>query len=141
MRKYIVLFLALALMIVAISGIALAKADRQELVPYIPFGPLDPDGSGKAIVNDSQGDVVLVITVTVKGLLPETTYDVKSCTSLALADWTLLGTLTTNKNGNGHFHRNYRAAETLPPTQHIYLNIGSGVYPIGSGIVVIDEDA
>ena len=138
MKKYIALFAVLVLVGFAISGIALAKADVQKLVPYPfpPFGeePRDPDASGKAIVNEPKGDVVLVITVSAKGLEPETTYQVKSCTSSTVADWTLLGTLTTNKNGNGHFHINYREGMDLPPTAHVYINTGPGV------TVLMDED-
>jgi len=135
MKKYMVLIAIVVLVSFAMSGIALAKADVQKLVPYTPHGPIDPDASGKAIVNCPKGDVVLVITVSVKGLDPNTEYQVKSCTSLADADWKLIGTFTTNKNGNGHFHINFRAGDVLPPTGHIYINTGPGQ------TVLMDEDA
>ena len=135
MKRYIALIAVVLVASFAISGIALAKADVQKLVPYIPHGPIDADASGKAIVNYPKGDVTLVITVSVKGLDPETTYQVKSCTSSTAADWTLLGEFETNKNGNGHWHKNYRdPVEDLPPTNHIYINIGPGQ------TVLMDED-
>jgi hypothetical protein len=133
MKKIIILGLVL-LMVVVFGTAALAKADVQKLVPFPLVGPMYPDASGQAIVNDSMGDVVLEITVSVKGLEPETEYEVKSCTSQTEADWTSIDFFTTNINGNGHFHINYREGDTLPPTGHIYINLGAG------NTLLMDED-
>jgi hypothetical protein len=117
MKKIIILGLVL-LMVVVFGTATLAKADVQKLVPY---GDAYPEASGKAIVNNSMGDVVLEITVSVKGLEPGTEYEVKGC-----FPWTSISFFTTNKNGNGHFHINFLDGETLPPIAHIYINLGPG---------------
>ena len=141
MKKLFVLGLVL-LMVVIFGTAALAMADVQKLLPYpftpsgTPMVPLCPDASGKAIVNDSMGDVVLEITVSVIGLEPDTEYVVKSCTSWPSGPWIMIGEFTTNANGNGHFHLNFRADETLPETtEHIYINIKGT-----SNTVLMDED-
>ena len=132
MKKIIILGVVL-LMVFVFATAALAKADVQKLVPF-PFNdPRVPDASGKAIVNDSMGDVVLEITVSVKGLEPDTTYEVKSCADSS-GPWVPLGEFTTNANGNGHWHMNYRAGDDLPPTAHIYINLGAG------NTLLMDED-
>jgi hypothetical protein len=125
MKKIIILGLVL-LMVVVFGTAALAKADVQKLVPY---GAAYPDASGKAIVNTSMGDVVLEITVSVIGLEPDTEHFV-----YLSHPWFLLGTFTTNKNGNGHFHINIRWDEDQPTTAHIAINKGP------SQTVLIDED-
>ena len=142
MKRYIALIVVVLLASFAMSGIALAKADRQKLVPYIPFG-LDEDASGKAIVNYPKGDVVLVITVTAKGLEPNKEYIVGSFESLDAWQFFHHGTFTTNENGNGHFHINYgrTSNDTLPPTDHIYINVSEDDEAYEKGIVLIDEDA
>ena len=133
MKKLFILGLVL-LMVVVIATAALAKADVQKLVPYPFDGAEYPDASGQAIVNDSMGDVVLEITVSVKGLDPGVEYEVKGCTSSGVGDWTSIGFFTTNANGNGNFHINFRADDTLPPTVHIYVNLGGG------NTLLMDED-
>lgn len=132
MKKYIPLIVALALVSFATTGIA-ATADVQKLIPY-PFDePLEPDASGKAIVNWPRGAVMLQITVSVRGLEPKTTYQVKSCPSSKPHKWTEIDTFKTNKAGNGHWHMNWRE-KPFPPTDHIYINIRKGV------TVLMDED-
>ena len=132
MKKVVVLIVTVLLVSFAVSGIVLAKADVQKLVPH-GDDPAYPDASGKAIVNCPKGDVVLQITVSVKGLEADTEYEVKGCSSGG-GDWTSIGYFTTNKNGNGHFHINCRADEVLPPTVHIYINKGAG------NTLLMDED-
>jgi len=144
MKKLIILGLVL-LMVVSFTAIVLAKADVQKLVPYNYFGddPAYPDAKGKVIVNEPKGDVVLQITVSVIGLEPDTEYWVKSCTSLVIEDWTEIGPFTTNSNGNGHFHINYREGEQPPPLDIIYIwcAIQSGPGGVPGGIALINEDA
>jgi len=127
MKKLIILGLVL-LMVVVFATAALAKADVQKLVPY---DPLYPDASGQAIVNDSMGDVVLEITVSVKGLEPETEHTV-----YLGKPWFSLGTFTTNKNGNGHFHINLRAVDVQPNPAAVHIAVNKGT----SQTVLIDED-
>ena len=131
MKKLIILGLVL-LMVVVFGTAVLAKADLQTLVPYGGDSAY-PDASGKAIVNVSNGNVVLEITVSVKGLDAETEYEVKGC-SEGGGDWTPIGFFTTNKNGNGHFHVNFLDGDTLPPVTHIYINQGAG------NTLLMDED-
>ena len=143
MKKIIILGLVL-LMVVVFATAALAKADVQKLVPYNYLGgdPAYPDAKGKVIVNEPKGDVVLQITVSVIGLEPDTDYWVKSCTSLTTGDWTDIGPFTTNSNGNGHFHINYREDLLLPlDIIYIWCAIQSGPGGVPGGIALINEDA
>lgn len=125
MKKIIILGLVL-LMVVVFGTVALAEADVQKLV-LLTSDTTYQYASGMAIVNYPEEDVALVITVSVKGLIPETEYEVKGCWG-----YVSIGFFTTNKNGNGHFHRNYRVGEVLPTTEHIYIYRG--------GNILIDED-
>ena len=143
MKKIIVLGLVL-LMVVSFATAALAKADVQKLVPYNYFGdkPAYPDAKGKVIVNEPKGDVILQITVSVIGLEPDTEYWVKSCTDLT-PPWIEIGPFTTNSDGNGHFHINYRDGEQLPLLDIIYIWCELQTLPGGvpGGIALINEDA
>jgi len=135
MKKLLILSLVL-LMVVVFATAALAKAEKQILEPYVSSNaPYYEEASGKAIVNTSKGDVVLEITVSVKGLEPGTEYEVKGCISKAEAGWTSIGVFTTNANGNGNFHINFRVDEDLPPTGYIYINLPG----IGDSTVLMAE--
>jgi len=109
MKKLIILGLVL-LMVVGFGTIALAKADVQNLEPYTYYPgqtkeyTISPDASGKAIVNNSKGNVVLEITVSAKGLDSEQVYTVSLIATGQI--WFPLGVFTTNANGNGHYHIN-----------------------------------
>ena len=106
MKKLIILGLVL-LMVVVFGTAALAKADVQKLVPFTGYAADTylPDASGKAIVNNSMGDVVLEITVIAKGLDDGELYTVSLIINGGI--WFPLGEFTANANGNGHFHINY----------------------------------
>jgi hypothetical protein len=119
MKKLLIMSISI-IIILALASSVMAKADVQKLVPYAypSQDPDEPDASGKAIVNVSMGDVVLEITVSAKGLKPNTDYTV-----YLSSPWFLLGEFTTNANGNGNFHINFRADEVLPPTEHIAINL------------------
>ncbi len=109
MKKYFALTMILVFVGVVVS-IALAAAVRQELVPYAAS---ESDASGKAIINEPNGNVVLQVTVSVKGLLPTEEYTVWM---KQLSGWAEVGKFTTNQNGNGSFHRNYLQGEINVPT-------------------------
>ena len=132
MKKLLILGLVL-LMVVVFGTPTLAKADVQKLVPYGADPPY-PEASGKAIVNDSMGDVVLDVTVSVRGLEPGAEYRVK-CWNLEKTELALIGLFTVNKNGNGHFHLNFREGETIPLAGHIFINNFDD-----NQTVLVDED-
>jgi hypothetical protein len=126
MKKIIILGLVL-LMVVAFATAALANANVQKLVPYAYPGQdaAEPDASGQAIVNNSEGDVVLELTVSVKGLKPDEEYTV-----IFGKPWFPpypydLFTFKTNKKGNGHFHINLRVDDLQPDPSavHIMVNL------------------
>jgi len=91
----------------------MAEADVQNLVPFTgySFDPFSPGASGKAIVNNSMGDVVLEITVSAKGLDPGQRYTVSLIATASM--WFPLGEFMTNANGNGHFHINFSEEELI----------------------------
>ena len=113
MKRYTTLIAVVVLASLAISGIALAGADVQKLVPYAYTGadPIDPDASGKAVLNQPSGKVCFQLTVSAKGLEPETEYTIYIWDG---EDWQTIDTFVTNKNGNGHFHKNWREAPPNP---------------------------
>jgi len=131
MKKIIILSLVL-LMVVVFATVALAKADVQKLTPYTGF----EDASGKGIVNHSEGDVLLEITVSAKGLEAGTDYFVYIGEDGG--KWTLLGTFTAKKNGTINFHRNIREDEDLcplPSVKHMAINLAENNHR-----VLMDED-
>ena len=105
MKKIIILSMIL---ILGLSLMAYAASMKLDFV----FGPF-PDNTGIAegcfaIVNytpkdaanvDNENDVVATIQIQVRGLDPETEYEVFS-------NYEPLGTFTTNKKGSGGFHCN-----------------------------------
>jgi len=120
MKKLIILAISI-MMILSLSSIVMAKADVQTLLPFPTANPIEPDASGKAIVNTSKGDVVLEITVSVKGLKAGEDYTVWLGEG---GEWESIGDFTTNANGNGHFHRNIREDEDfVPKGEHIAINL------------------
>ena len=144
MKKFVILGLIL-LVVVSFAAIVLAGADVRELVPYKWGGgePAYPDAKGKVIVNEPMGGVWLQITVSVIGLEPDTEYWVKSCTVLDYpndSDWTYIGPFTTNSDGNGHFHFNYREGDP-PPLNYIYIwcAIQSGPGGVPGGIALMND--
>lgn len=130
MKKHIALIAVVVLASFAISGIAMAGADVQKLVPYPEAGPIDPDASGKAVLNQPKGAVCFQVTVSAKNLEPETVYTVHI--KGLISGWQVIGTFETNKNGNGHFHMNYR--EDPPEPGAVAINNPDGK------TVLIDED-
>lgn len=133
MKKYITLIAVVVLVSFAISGMALAKADVQKLIPYAYPGeePLCPDAFGKAVVNCPKGAVALVLTVSVVGLAPDIEYRVY----LGDAPWCEVGTFTTNASGNGHFHMNWAPGDV--PTNDLDP---VAINTMGNKTVLIDED-
>jgi len=130
MKKLIILGLVL-LMVVVFGTAALAKAVLHTLVPYLPAYA---EASGKAIVNNSEGDSLLEITVSAKGLEAYTDYFVYIGDDGG--NWTNLGTFTTNANGNGNFHINVR--EDLFPSllvKYMAINLEET-----NARVLMDED-
>jgi hypothetical protein len=133
MKKLLILSLVL-LMIVGFGTAALAKADKQTLVPYPFTAPIEPDASGKAVVNDSMGNVVLEITVSARGLIPGEVYTVYLGKSGG--PYFLLDTFTAKKNGKGNFHVNLLADGALPDLEcvNIMVNNSAGY------TMLVDED-
>ena len=90
------------LIIVGVSLVEIALADsiRQDLA----FKD-NKDASGRAILNDAEGADKTEIQVTCWGLKPRAKYRVllSECTD-ATPDYIKLGTLTTDKSGNGALH-------------------------------------
>ena len=145
MKKLTILGLVL-LMVVVFGTVALAKADVQKLVP-VPYSAY-PDASGKAIVNNSMGDVVLEITVSAKGLDPGELYTVSLIATGTI--WFSLGEFTTNANGNGHFHINLSEEDLTElvgnkesflahALEHVVISIGD-INNVSWHAVLMEED-
>jgi hypothetical protein len=104
---------ALALALVALLAVpVMAAAQKVTLVPC-PFnygsGETPPPGSVFVIFNNSAGAKNLQITVSLKRALPNTEYDIY----LGVDNWGTpgkIGTVKTNRQGNGNFHLNTKVA-------------------------------
>lgn len=132
MKKYVASAAALTFLVLIIAGIALAKADVQKLVPFPSDAPVDPDASGKAVVNEPKGKVVLQVTVSAKGLEPSAVYTVYLYNA---PDFVAVGVFTTNEDGEGAFHRNYKVGEAdIPDPGSVLVNNP------GNLTVLADED-
>lgn len=96
-------FALIGLVIALVSGIALAKAVMVDLLPY-PADPIEPDASGKAMLNLAQkgDDGKTEVQVNCWGLMPEADYTVYVGTEGG--SWTEVCTFTTNKQGTGSCH-------------------------------------
>ena len=153
MKKLLIISISI-MIILALSSIVIAEADVQNLVPYTYVshpdgGPLtySPYASGKAIVNNSEGNVVLEITVSAKGLDPGEVYTVSLIATGSI--WFPLGEFTTNANGNGHFHINLSEENLIElvgnkgdylddALKHVTISIGE-MDDVGWHTVLIEE--
>lgn len=110
----------LSLVLVALIAVPVwAAAQKANLVACPINYPAGLAGGGFVIFNNSAGPNNLEITLSLKGAAPNTTFNVY----LGVDSWAtgsaLVGTVTTNKQGNGNFHLNTAVARG---TAHV-LNI------------------
>lgn len=108
-RKKTVL-ICLGAVVLCVAGLAVAKAVKVELVPC-PINYPDPEnlppGGGFVIFNDSAGaGHNLELTVSLKGVEPDTAYDIYLFVDGGWYAGEKAGTVTTNKRGNANFHMN-----------------------------------
>ena len=113
MKKTVLI--CVATVVLCVAGIALAKAVKLDLVPcpinYPDPGNLPP-GGGFVVLNNSSGDCHnLELTVSLKGVEPNTTYDIYLFVDGSWYAGAKAGTVTTNKRGNANFHMNGLIAE------------------------------
>ena len=101
MRKKSALICLVALL--AIPGIALAAAVKVQLAPWAPNGPIEPDASGKANLNYAKGADKTIVQVNCWALMPEAEYTVYLSPDFP-AEWNMIGTFTTDAEGEGHLH-------------------------------------
>ena len=95
-------FALIGLVIALVAGIALAKAVKVDLLPY-PDDPIEPDASGRAVLNYAKGADKTEVQINCRGLMSETEYTVYLY-DVENADFYSIGTFTTRKNGTGNFH-------------------------------------
>ena len=155
MKKLLIISISI-MIILALSISVMAKADVQNLVPFTYANwkglgepvTFSPDASGKAIVNNSMGDVVLEITVSAKGLDPGELYTVSLIATGTI--WFSLGEFTTNANGNGHFHINLSEEDLTElvgnkesflahALEHVVISIGD-INNVSWHAVLMEED-
>lgn len=93
------LLICLAAVVLCVAGIALAKAVKVDL---LPTDPLEPDASGKAVLNYAKGEDKTEIQVNCSGLTPGEEYTVWIGT--VGGPWMNVGTFVARKNGTGNLH-------------------------------------
>ena len=86
--------------VLGVTGVALAKAVKVELAPY---GSLEPDASGHAILNYAKGADKTEVQVNCWDLTPETEYTVYLSPDDG-GSYYAIGTFTTDSSGEGNLH-------------------------------------
>jgi hypothetical protein len=105
-RVLVILGIAFCMFMLA-SLPATAAAKKLPLTPYAGFPDLP--GGGFVIINDGAGgNHNLELTVSLKGAIPNTTFEVwlENDGNPTLGPY--IGTITTDEAGNGNFHINYQ---------------------------------
>ena len=135
--KKTIIEVALVLALVALIAVpVMAAAQKASLIPCVAtYGPGStlpaPPGGGFVIFNNTSGRNNLVMTLALKGVSPDTAYDIY----LGVDVWGTpgkVGTVTTDAEGNANFHLNTRVA---PGTHVLNIDItlsgsGSDVYEL-----------
>jgi hypothetical protein len=117
--KKLAIVLALCLMMFVVTAVpVLAAAQKVDLV-LCPInyptggdvgalnGTAPPPGGGFVVFNNSAGtNHNLEVTVSLKGVMPNTAYDIYLFTDNAWYAGAKAGTVTTNGQGNANFHMN-----------------------------------
>jgi len=116
MRKTI-LEVAVVLAVVALIAVpVMAAAQKANLIPCVvtyPDGVTPPPGGGFVIFNNTSGPNNLVMTLALKGVQPNTEYDIYlgvDSWGLVPGDVVKVGTVKTNRQGNANFHLNTAVA-------------------------------
>lgn len=86
--------------VVVCCSYALAAAVKVALLPYPAASPIEPDASGRAVLNYAIDEDKTEVQVNCWGLTPKTDYAV----FLYPGAWKKVGTFTTRKNGSGNLH-------------------------------------
>ena len=92
--------LCLAAVIAFGTGIAMAKAVKVALSPFPAVAPIEPDASGKVILNYAKGADKTEIQINCKGLTPASDYTVY----LNAGGFYAIGTFTTDAAGDAPLH-------------------------------------
>ncbi len=133
--KRTVIEIALVLTIaVAVAVPVMAAAQKVSLVACpinYPDGVTPPPGGGFVIFNNTSGRNNLVMTLALKGVEPDTAYDIY----LGVDTWGTpgkVGTVTTDAEGNANFHLNTSVA---PGTHTLNVDVtlsgsGSDIYEL-----------
>jgi len=136
--KKTILEIALVLAVVAVIAVpVMAAAQKTNLIPCVQtYGPGStlplPPGGGFVIFNNTSGPNNLVMTLSLKGVQPNTEYDIY----LGVDTWGTpgkVGTVKTNGQGNANFHLN--TAVSRPGTHALNVDVtlkgsGSDIYEL-----------
>jgi hypothetical protein len=135
MRKTI-LEVAVVLAVVALIAVPVtAAAQKANLVPCplnYPDGVTPPPGGGFVIFNNTSGPNNLVMTLSLKGVQPNTEYDIY----LGVDTWGTpgkVGTVKTNRQGNASFHLNTAVSRPGAHTLNVDVTLkdsGSDIYEL-----------
>ena len=96
-------FALIALVIALVVGVALAKAVKKDLVPYVNADGtvIEPNAYGQAMLNYAKGADKTEVQVNCWDLVSNTMYTVYLNNS---GVWHSICTFTTDANGEGHCH-------------------------------------
>jgi hypothetical protein len=128
MKRTLLITLALSLILICVLAVpALAKAGKADLISQDP----NELGGGFIIINVSSyastlsGSIIKAeMTASLKGALPNTIYDV-GIPAIFGGGMTVLGSILTNKQGNGNMHTNITTplGIQLPPTFPLTIEV------------------
>ena len=108
MKKVVLLTTVVALLVCLVAvPVVMAAAQKANLVPCpINYPTTPPPGGGFVVFNNSAGPDNLEMTVALKGVKPNTDYDIYIFVDGAWLNGALSGTVTSNEQGNANFHLN-----------------------------------
>jgi hypothetical protein len=134
MKRRIALLVLCLSVVAALAVPVIAAAQKTALVPCplnYPDPASAPPGGGFVIFNNSAGPDNLEMTLALKGVMPDTAYDIY----LGVDVWGTpgkIGTVTTNKQGNATFHLNTAVApgERVLNVDVTLAGSGSDIYEL-----------
>jgi hypothetical protein len=96
------LLVCVGAVVLGTAGVALAAAVKVKLMPYPAANPIEPNASGRAVLNYTKGSDKTIVQVNCWGLMPNSEYTV--WLSPSPGNFHVVGSFVTDYYGEGHLH-------------------------------------
>jgi|GEM_PF-3262261 len=130
LRKSII-WVCLVSFVLATAGIAFAAAVKVILSPYPADDPIEPDATGRAVLNYAKGKDKTEVQVNCWGLTPNSDYRLW----LYLGGWKRVDVFTTDEDGEGHLHA--KLSGDVSGATKVAVNTAPPEPPTNSGKTVL----